>query len=113
MRALAPPPGRPLGGTQKPFNFCTDLLVPVGEDPFPPLSGSCLKPVVGQPGLFPECLGPQQAIFTLGLQAPEFSGTVGGCGSPSPVALWEEVGGGVSRRGRCERERLLEALSRV
>lgn len=43
-----PPPGSPLGGTWKPFKISTDLLVLVGAGPFPPLSRSCLEPVVGR-----------------------------------------------------------------
>lgn len=88
-----------LGGTQRPFKFCTDLLVPVAEGPSHHCPGAAFQASCELTGLSLRAWVPNR-LSSLGVHRPQ-----GTLEQFEDVVLhhllhcgrrWEEVGGGVS-----------------
>lgn len=60
----------PLGGTQKPFKFCTDLLVPVGEGSSHHCPGAAFQASRGLTGLSLSAWVPIR-LSSLGVRRPQ------------------------------------------
>lgn len=60
----------PLGGTQKAFKFCTDLLVPVAEGPSHHCPGAAFQASCGLTGLSPSAWVPKR-LSSLRVRRPQ------------------------------------------